>query len=191
MPIRITPYTPAEVAIATGRTVVNQRNDRRSGYAPRHHGHARFDLIGVARNYVIQSFAELGIGPASSVRFADDAGNAIARTLIRQPEAWSWAARSRYPGMGIGGRVVGVHRDLIGLLPFEYERPSIMQGLIVWANGDFEISPKFIAAPGSKLPRERKLWGPYVTMGFGFAGWALAERLPRPIFDWVEENEMD
>lgn len=182
------PYTPAEVEACTGRSVESQRNDRRSGFSPQHEGHARYDMHGVARNYVIQCFADMGVRPSRTVRFADEAAMHIAQNLNARAAAWTDNALRTIDYKPSGEFLVGGAYSLSRLLPKFYDGPTFGLGIVLWADDSFEITSRFWELFGKAVPGDPKLRGPAVMLGFVHASIVVGSKLPRPMYDLVPDS---
>lgn len=189
--IRVMPYTPSEAAIATGRSVDNARNDRRAGYAEKNPGHARYDLLGLSRMFVIQTFADRGIGPSLSVNFADQIAGIIAFHAAGWRELWTDKALEALgvDESSIGARVHGpglAAREQTAFNSDTYgEKMSFSAGIVVWPNNEFDVftDGRFWDAFGDLSPADPRAYGVVSMLQFYAAGRVLAKRMPRPIFD--------
>lgn len=199
---KLIPYTPSEAAIATGRSVENQRNDRRAGYTPKQEGHARYDLMGLCRLYCIEQFARSGIGPGVSTGFADDVAKALYFISLAHGEVWSPALiASALPeeeleqmkaGMmpGVPARILDdmievqrIHRLYSHFASLEEIDEHMLKHIIVWANGQSEIGEEIGERFGQRGLMDPKLGGVVSVMVFASNARLLVSQMPRPIFD--------
>lgn len=198
------PYTPAEVEAAGGRSVFNQRNDRRDGYAPAVTGHARYDLQGVCRSFAFELFAKAGVPRHIIVTFVDQVAEEIRLRVMLMPWAWTKQALAASgvepppePGDDLGGRV----RKAVGLdklfslqsaqamslamrfAPNRFKGLSATAGVMVWPTGDFEIGNAFWKAFGNLVPADDRAAGVFYGLHFHGAARLLVKQMPRPILD--------
>lgn len=192
-------YSPGEAAAASGRSVENQRNDRRAGYDAESSGHARYDLFNLARLSVRQLFADRGVGPQQSQAFLNEVAGKVCGHLIHQPQVWDGAALDRaLSGLDLSGIEPDLRKLAGAIAPAEYvalarkeagidsETMGIGGGIVVWPNGEFTIDRAIWNAYGNLLPSDPRGRGVVQMMVFYPVSVMLAQRLPRPIYDVVE-----
>lgn len=199
---KLIPYTPSEAAIATGRSVENQRNDRRAGYTPKQEGHARYDLMGLCRLYCIEQFARGGIGPSVSVDFADEVAKALYTISLTHEQVWSPGLlasslsereveemkASMMPGApaSLIDHMLEIQR--INRLYSHFITPKevdeyLLNYIIVWANGQWETGGRLGERFGERGLFDEKLGGVVSVMAFASNARLLVSQMPRPIFD--------
>lgn len=191
MKVRVLHYTPGEAAIASGRSVDSARNDRRAGYSEKQSGHARYDLLGVARLFAIQMFADRGIGPSVSVQFADEVAGAIAFHAAARGQLWTQDAldAAGIDPSSIAARALGSARELREFTELSLRKYGVYSGfaagLVVWPTNEYDIitEGKFWDAYGKLAPNDPKGHGVVCMLQFWAMGNVLAGRMPRPIFD--------
>lgn len=193
MNIKTLPLTAGEAAAVSGRSIENQRADRRAGYTPQHKGQARYSLFDTCRLYCIQRFADRGIGPRISVAFADEVARELERYASSHPNVWTDRAlaligkeRGTLRGFdsAFGGRLLAKNLDGDHL----GEWAPVARGVIVWPNDEFLISDQITREHGNLVPGDPRARGVSATLIFMPTGWDIAHRLPRPIFD-IEDGE--
>lgn len=201
MKLKIVPYTPSEAAMATGRSVENQRNDRRAGYTPAQKGHARYDLLGLCRLFCIEQFSRSGIGPSVSVHFADDVAKALYLINLTDERVWSpaliaaalsdeEAERMKAGIPGAPAKLINqvIDAQRISRLYSHFTTPAeideyLLDHIIVWANGQSEIGKEIGKRFGERALFDHKLGGVVSVMVFASSARLLASQMPRPIFD--------
>lgn len=196
MDLKLIPYHPGEAATATGRNIENQRNDRRNGYTPQHKGHARYDLHGLCRLFVIEQFAQKGIGPMQSVAFADEAAEKIAPHVLLTREPWgeaAWtAAASPEEEFHLKRDMPAWGDKLCDQLRFQKLTEEVMpgasnskatEGIIVWADGSHEIGTGIWDRFAKQGLNDTEIMGVVTVMMLKPSGRLLASRLSRPLYE--------
>lgn len=183
MKLELTPYTASEAATATGRSVENQRNDRRAGYTPAHKGHARYNLKDLCRMFCIEQFARKGIGPRISSEFADEVAEKLFNQALMQVPVWSESAigapLDRIEKMALYTRVF----ELAEMAePGTLSTRSATYGIIVWANGQYEIDSGIWERFEKLALYDNRSAGVVSVMLFASAARYLASQMPRPIY---------
>lgn len=185
MKVKILPYTAGEAAQASGRSIDNQRNDRRAGYSPQIEGRSLLNMRGVCRDFIIQQFADRGIGPSISVDFADLAAAELEWFMVSRPEAWTQRAQDCWDGPPSRFGAGGVPEALIDQICKKPTNDSgfMSLGIVVWPTNEYEICKGFAKRYGELTPGDERAQGVVAMMGFALVSLKLAQLLPRPMFD--------
>ena len=209
MKVKILHYNAGEAEAASGRSIENQRNDRRAGLDPKIKGRAQYDLRMVCRLRLRQMLADIGIGPRSSVIFLDEATDYLLAMMLRNSAVWTERANEvaiappdsggafgpLRLAMAAAPKALGLdgpasHPEVIEQLSKDLAAGGMSMGLLYMpATGEFRFSRRWTRELGEMIPGHPALHGPVITLAFWGVSRGLAMRLPRPILDLIPDED--
>jgi hypothetical protein len=86
---RLVTYSAGEAATITGLSQIMQRDWRRHGFLPKPDGHARHNIVLLAKMRMLKALSDRGIGPSQGCATAHVTGQAVASELLKKQQAYS------------------------------------------------------------------------------------------------------
>jgi len=176
--IRLNEFTPAEAALATGVSAVQQRDWRRRGFLPQNEGHARFDACEIAAMWTMRLLSDRGVGPSETGEIAKWAAAGIVSASCKWVDAFGLAT-SGIPGDNISWkrRAEFLKQKVLRSAGYNLEPAPF---LIWWANGAHTFHFSVDQAFKEHLSDDERYVGPVIVLDLASLGTDLLKRLSKP-----------